>query len=475
MIKTYIIGIALVLSFASNASANRNNQDSVRAKYVFLFIGDGMGLAHIALAEAYLANSTGKIGIDNLSMTGFPSQGFCNTYCNNNQTTCSAASGTALSTGIKTNFGVIAKTPDLSMNLTSIAYDIKKAGYKIGIITTVSLNHATPAAFYAHSDKRSDYYNIGEQLCKSNFDFFAGGGFHYSKGRNGQSPDLYEIALQNGYNIVRDSVDTKHFNRKGKTILLNPVSLSEAEMPLAIDRAKLGGYKLSNMTEAAIDNLYNETGFFIMIEGGLIDWAAHYNDAAAIVHEVLDFDDAIKVALDFYEKHPDETLIVVTADHETGGLSLGRSEPEYDTDFAKLSNEINSAAFIAPFITKLIADSSSFGTILTFLAKDFFASEIILDSKELLMLQQAYEYSSGHIFLDKETEHVLYGGNQPVAAAAVQIINKRAGVGFSSYYHTSIPVPVFSIGSQSDKFDRYLDNTDIPILIMECMKLNRTN
>ncbi|HQP03064.1 MAG TPA: alkaline phosphatase [Bacteroidales bacterium] len=472
-LKVFVLFAIFLGSIAFPATAQQNSQNKKTAKYVFLFIGDGMGLAHISLTQAYLANKSGEIGMGNLCMTDFPVVGLCNTSCSNKQTTCSAASGTALSTGSKTGFGIIGKTADKTKDLSSITYSIKNSGCRVGLITTVSINHATPAAFYAHSDKRSDYYSIGEQLCKTNFDFFAGGGFYFNKGRDGLGADLYDVAAQQGYTIIQDSVDTKHFSSKSKTILLNPVSLRESEMPLAIDRDEYGGYSLSNLVEASIQCLTNNQGFFIMVEGGLIDWAAHYKDAAAIVHEVLDFDKAIGVALDFYRKHPDETLIVVTADHETGGLSLGRSEFEYDTDFARIDEQKNSATFVAPMLDTLIKNKAPFTEVKNLLLQEFFADGFTLSEAEIFELNYAYEYACGMFSLDVESERMLYGGNQPVAAAAAQIINKRSGIGFTSYYHTCICVPVFAIGTGSELFGRYLDNTDIPIIILDCMNIKK--
>ncbi|HPV88418.1 MAG TPA: alkaline phosphatase, partial [Bacteroidales bacterium] len=142
---------------------------------MFYFIGDGMGLAQVALAEAYLAGSDGEIGSRTLNFTAFPVLGTVTTYSASNMVTCSSAAGTALATGTKTKNGMLGMAPD-SVNLKAITYKIKEAGFKVGVSSTVTLDHATPGAFYANAASRSDYYNIAVQLPDTGFDFFGGGG-----------------------------------------------------------------------------------------------------------------------------------------------------------------------------------------------------------------------------------------------------------------------------------------------------------
>jgi alkaline phosphatase len=154
-----------------------SGDDPRKAKYVFLFIGDGMGLAQVNLTEAYLAAIKNEIGFEHLNFTKFPQVGLASTYANNAMITCSAAAGTALATGHKTNIGRISMDPTGSEPYESIATKAKKAGYKVGIVTSTSIDHATPSAFYAHQPDRSMYFAIGVQLTQSQFDFFAGGGF----------------------------------------------------------------------------------------------------------------------------------------------------------------------------------------------------------------------------------------------------------------------------------------------------------
>ena len=172
-----------------------------QAKYVFYFIGDGMGFSHISLTEGYKATVEGKIGNEPLCFTQFPVMGMATSYSANKYITCSSAAGTALATGTKTNNGMLGTAPD-SSNLTAISYKIHKAGIPVGVTTSVTIDHATPGAFYANSTARSDYYSIGEQLATSGFEFFGGGGFYGAKDKREAEKSLYDLAAENGYSIA---------------------------------------------------------------------------------------------------------------------------------------------------------------------------------------------------------------------------------------------------------------------------------
>ncbi|MCL2727277.1 MAG: alkaline phosphatase [Bacteroidales bacterium] len=296
-----------------------------QAKYVFYFIGDGMGLSHISLTEAYLSAQEGKIGSTPLNFTQFPVLGLITTYAASNIITESSAAGTALSTGEKTTNSMLGVRPD-STFLRSVAYTIHDAGYAVGVVSSVSIDHATPAAFYASAYSRSDYYEIAQQLPQSGFAFFGGGGFIRPTGRNNDQPSVYESIIDAGYTIAR-GVGSYQLSKEGATKMFYTQAQGiEGDLPYAIDRTE-DALTLPMVVEAAIDFLYDPKGkgFFLMAEGGKIDWAAHSNDAKTTIMEVLDFADAIALAIAFYQRHPHETLIVVASDHETGGLSLGYS------------------------------------------------------------------------------------------------------------------------------------------------------
>ena len=313
-----------------------------KAKYVFYFIGDGMGVNQVNAAETYLGALEGRIGIKELCFASFPNVGLVNTQSATNGVTDSAAGGTALATGNKTKNGALGVLKDLTTPITSIAEWAQEADAAVGITTSVSIDHATPASFYAHVGSRNESYKIGEQLTKTDVDFFAASDFVSPNNPNGGS-DLYEQAKSNGFTIARGYKDyQKKAKKADKMILFQTEEASKVDrgsIPYALDRSK-DDLSLQDITRAAINFLMkkqdDKDGFFLMVEGGKIDWACHANDPV-FVSEVIDLDNAVKVAYEFYQQHPDETLIVVTADHETGGLALGRGP--YELNLKAISHQ----------------------------------------------------------------------------------------------------------------------------------------
>lgn len=312
-----------------------------QVKYVFYFIGDGMGVNQINVTETYLAALKGKIGFEPILMSSLPVVGMVNTYSATNGVTDSAAGGTALATGKKTKNGAIGVLEDLATPCNSIAVWAQKAGAAVGVATNVAITHATPASFYGHQRDRNMYWELGQDLCKSGFDFFAGCDFHKPNTKEGQ-PSLREQAKAAGYTILTGGY--KEYQKKGrkadKLIMLQSdyqnEKLNSDHIPYALDQDK-NDLTLEQITRAGINYLMSKqkNGFFFQIEGGMIDYACHRNDIGNVVSEVLDFDKAIRVAYEFYEQHPDETIIVISADHETGGLVMGRGPYELHTDLLK--------------------------------------------------------------------------------------------------------------------------------------------
>ncbi|RLD35167.1 MAG: alkaline phosphatase, partial [Bacteroidetes bacterium] len=200
-----------------------------KAKYVFLFIGDGMGQAQVNLAEAYQAALDNKKGFEHFGFTEFPAVGFASTYAFNNFITGSAASGTALATGHKTNINRISMDPEGKQPFKTIAEKFKESGMKVGILTSVSIDHATPAVFYAHQPKRSMYFEIGNDLVNSSFDFFGGGGFKLPEGEiDGQSINLIEKAKENGFGYVNNVDDFLALNKEAGRVIAVPNPVTES-------------------------------------------------------------------------------------------------------------------------------------------------------------------------------------------------------------------------------------------------------
>jgi alkaline phosphatase len=446
-----------------------------KTKYVFLFIGDGMGLAQVNLTEAYLAALQDKIGFEHLNFTKFPQVGLVSTYASNQMITCSAAAGTALATGHKTNIGRISMDPEGFVPFESIATKAKRDGYKVGIVTNVSIDHATPSVFYAHQPDRDMYFEIGIQLTQSDFDFFAGGGFFIPDGTwQGKEVNLIKLARENGFNVVNTREGFAQLAPGGnKTLVLAPRLASEASLPFSLD-IEPGDITLADYTSKAISMLDNEKGFFLMVEGGKIDWACHKNDGAATMQEVIFFDNAIGNAVAFYEKHPDETLIIVTADHETGGLALGNVETGYDSHIGLLKYQKSSVEelnkIVAQFRVNKSGDSKAdFYRMLKVLESDMGLNSsqrnTLLTVDEISQLKNSFVESVYGI----ATEKGIYGDNEPFMDIAVGILNKKAGIAWSSNAHTCVNVPVYTIGTGAERFSGYIDNTDIPKLIRELM------
>ena len=436
-----------------------------RAKYVFFFIGDGMGLNQVNTTEMYLGEQQGRIGVQPLTFASFPVAGMATTYSATNSITDSAAGGTALATGSKTYNGAIGVDTDKN-GLTSVAERAKKAGRKVGVTTSVSVDHATPASFYAHQPDRNMYYEIAQDMLKAGFDFYAGSGFlKPDKTFDGKdAPSIFPQIGEAGYTLAR-GVDEYAAKCKDadKMLLIQKEGADPASLPYAIDR-KEGDLTLKQITESAIDFLTkdNNKGFFLMVEGGKIDWACHNNDAGTVVREVLDLDEAVKVAYEFYKKHPKETLIVITADHETGGLGMGYEG--YKLALKSLVRQGNSQEELSRAITDLRKAKGRKATweevkaLLT--DKMGFWQEIPLTWEQERLLHDVYDESfvKNHV----EFAESMYAKTEPLAAAARRVMSQLALVGWTSADHTAEYVPVFAIGAGSKAFMGKMDNTDIP-------------
>ena len=268
-------------------------------KYIFYFIGDGMGPLHVKLG-----------GGDSLCFAQFPVRGELTTRSASDSITDSAAAGTALATGHKTKNGAIGVDAG-GQRVESIAYAAQRSGRKVGIMSTVSIDHATPASFFASVPSRKMADRIAEQMAPTGFDLFAGAGLVKPSG-------AWTALVDSGYSVVRGRVGELSGN---KVVWIQERGKVAGELPYAVDR-KADDMRLEEMTERAIEYLNGPRGFFLMVEGGKIDWASHANDAVRARGEVRDFAEAVAEAVKFYEAHPSETLVVVTADHETGGLGL---------------------------------------------------------------------------------------------------------------------------------------------------------
>lgn len=460
---------SLLLSFLLFVSLGFAQQ----AKYVFYFIGDGMGVNQVQGTELYRGELEGKIGITPIWFTQFPYATTATTFSATNGVTDSAAAGTALASGNKTKNGTIGMKQDQQTDVNSVAVWAKNKGCRVGVTTSVSVDHATPAAFYAHDPSRGSYYKIGTDLYKAGFDFYAGSDFldpTNKEDKSGTSENLYSLAEKNGYTIARGYKDyLKKCKKADKMILFQTEKASEADrtaIPYAIDRTK-NDLTLADITRSAINFLSKDLskGFFLMVEGGKIDWACHSNDAATVFHEVVDMDEAVKVAYEFYSQHPDETLIVVTADHETGGFVLGTGA--YKLNLQVLKNQKvseNGFTRILNELRKKYNNNVSWEKVQQALKENFgFWDKVQLSKAQEERLQAKYtETFKGQ---EAKLEKSEYAQDEPLAAEAKRIIDEIALVGWTSGGHSAGYVPVFAIGAGAEQFQGRIDNTEIPVKI----------
>lgn len=438
-------------------------------KYVFYFIGDGMGFNQVNGTETYLAALEGRIGIGQLCFANFPYTACATSYSSSNGITDSAAGGTALATGCKTYNGCLGLRPDSVTSVTSIAKWAKDAGMAVGITTSVSVDHATPASFYAHQTYRGKYYEIGCDLAKSGFDFFAGSDFLIPESKDKDKEDLYTRCSNAGYTIVRGFQEYQQKKAEAQRMIMfqseAASKIDRYSIPYCIDR-KPGDMTLQDITRAAIDFLYEKgpNGFFLMVEGGKIDWAAHANDARTVFSEVIDMDNAVRIACDFMRLHPEETLIVVTADHETGGLGLGNSDYTLHTDLLKYQN-LSASAYSSHLgkLRKELGEDFTFEAIRNDLTENFgFWREVPVTEEQEDRLLLAYEALVNGT--DKGAES-MYAKENALGDLAKKILNDNAHLGWTSGNHTNGYVPVFAIGAGAEAFHGRIDNTDIAPLI----------
>lgn len=438
-------------------------------KYVFLFIGDGLSIPQRIMAEEFM-QKTEKRG---LYMNSMKHQALTSTRAANSFITDSAASGTAIACGEKTNNGHIGVAADGKRRLESVAEVAKKNGRKVGIITTVTLNHATPASFYAHNSSRGNAYDIGLDLIASEFDYFGGGGLdkpNDDKSKNYKG-DFYKLAAESGYTVSRNKDDFKKIKPGiGKVVSVG----ASGALPYTIDTPK-DELRLSDFTRQGIEMLQDSpNGFFMMVEGGAIDWMCHANDATTTLYEIIDFDNAIAVAFEFAEKHPEETLIVVTGDHETGGLTLGFIGTGYSSYIELLKNQKASSGELGSMIRKLGREK---GEKITF--DDL--KHLVTEKSGLIFAKDGKREKGGMNLSESEEKELenLYkkslengklAHGSEIARNIVRMVNNKAGLGWTSNAHTALPVNTTASGPEAKHFSNMIDNTDIAKILKQTVK-----
>lgn len=433
-------------------------------KYVFYFIGDGMGMQPVMTAQAY--NRDILKNEQPLLMFQFPIGSWAMTYSASSPITDSAAAGTALSAGYKTNNGMLGVTPD-TVAVNSVARELKDRGYGVGIITSVYADDATPGAFYAHVASRGMYYDIDVQAVESGYDFIGGAGMKGLVDTNGNPTDISVLMNQKGIQLVR-GVDGIKEIKSEKVVLLSEEGMPVDNIGYTIDSIP-AALTLPLITEVCLEHLQRQSPdkFFMMVEGGNIDHALHGNDAGSAIIEILNFNDALKVAYDFYLSHPDETLILVSADHDTGGMSHVRNGLGV-YQYVKTSK----TKFSEYCMDILKSDKNySWDDMKDYLTANFgFFDHIKLSPEKEEMLKSKFDDTFEK--RNSDDQKTLYASFNAFSVAVFDIINNAAGTIFTTTGHSGNPVPVFAVGAGSDKFKGVNNNIDLPHILRDILNIN---
>ena len=457
-LKSILVSAALSLATTSAVA------DAPR--YIFYFIGDGMGVPHTLAAQTY---NRLKGNDAPLLMMQFPAIGNATTYSATRPVTDSAAAGTALATGHKTKNSMIGMDAD-TVSVTSIAKRLQEKGYGIGITTNVCPDDATPGAFYAHVPNRGMHAQIGKQAAECGYEFMAGSYLRGLKDKDGKDTGILDAFKKNNVDYVK-GIDEARASKSKKVFMVFPDSIV-SKPAYAIDSVN-GGILLPDITQACLDHLmkWSPDKFFMMVEGGDIDHAAHSQDGGTVIKDIISFNEALEIAYKFYLQHPDETLIVVTADHDTGGLSIGNSFLSYDfrplyIDSQRISKDGFNDLLKAMLRSRRIYRWDDMKEILT--EKLGFWTAVPVNEKQTEMLkekfEQTFEQRSG------DEQKTLYNNFSGFTTAVFKVFNDICGIGWTTTGHTGGYTPVYAIGVDCQDFSGIIDNTSIPQRIMDIVE-----
>jgi alkaline phosphatase len=423
------------------------------AKNIFLFIGDGMGSNQVLLADAWLRAKSGS----GLAMLGLKQRTETKTDDVRGKTTDSAAAATAIASGVKTINGRLLLDGE-DKPLTPISFHLRDRGYQVGLLTSCSPDHATPAGFYARQGKRSDYYEVAAQLATSGFWMVIGGGF--LKPQPEGKTSLRDLLTGKGWQFVDSYAQFMNLVAGQCAFPLLALQPGRSSFYDQLGHPE-GEYTLASALEKALALVPRDKPFFFMIEGSAIDWKCHENDLAGAVHETLDFDRAVGVALRFQAASPHDTLILITADHETGGLKLA---PGYQAQAAALSTHRQTGSAFHSQIKEMRKEG---GLAEPKVAAAFTAVYGIdwgkgLGEEERNTLRASFTSTASAAELKS-----MYGSYDPVYIVANRIVSQRAGAHWTSFGHTSTPVWTWVSGPGEASLGRLADNTGFNAFILE--------
>jgi alkaline phosphatase len=466
--NTFWVALVLILSLLLSGCAKSTPEvvervvtatpePAVRARSIILLIGDGMGINQVRITDIYAGEALGTETIFNSIAT----RGTTTTYAADSEVTDSAAAASAIYCGYKFNSRSIGVLPD-GRSAFTIAQAVKKAGKSVGAVSTTRITHATPACLYAHTPDRDDENLIAEHLVEFEPEVALGGGWRHliPQSQDGSEREddrnLVEEMRGKGYTFVTNADELEAVDAATTDRLLG--LFSKSHMAYEVDRVnvpELGSQpSLAEMTEAALKILAkNPEGFFLMVEGGRIDHACHAHDARAAIDDTLAFDKAIRVALDYQEAHPD-VLVIITGDHETGGMGLGIGT-EYFTDIPVLQSIKNSMEYLDGQIKENPAKAEE-------LVEASFGFELTDEEKGMLF---RYGPESGLDAVDDPYVQATPGVSAYIFSWAhfvlSNVASERARIGWTSYAHTAQPTITYAVGPGEEMFSGFFDNTDI--------------
>jgi len=438
IILAFIVIITIILSSSTLSFA-------AQTKNIIFMIGDGMGPAHLHITWLYATRHLGKdlvmIDIMNKGQTAY----MVNDTADSTVTE-SAAAAVQMATGVKVLARSIGIGPDGKV-LKTILEMARERGKSTGLVTTSGITDATPAAFVTHVERRSEEERIAEQLVNSNVNILFGGrkGFflpEVEKGRRKDARDLIHEAKQNGYEFVSTVEEMKKAQGEKILGLFNP-----GNMLFEIDRKGSQEPSLAEMTSKALDVLSrNKKGFFLLVEAGRIDHAAHMNDIGALIWDTLAFDEAIRVTYEFQKAHPD-TLLIITADHETGGLAMlpySSTGREYEGINLEAISKIKGSSERR---NKEMGEDPSPEKIKEIMKKYY---DIDLTEEQVKVIRE-------NPLKQLDPKHFYYGRNSAIAF----VLRPYHRIGWATDSHSGTPLFLWGIGPGSNKLKGWKHNTEV--------------
>lgn len=368
---------------------------------------------------------------------------------------------------------MLGMSPD-TVAVESIAKKFHDSGYGVGVVTSVAPDDATPGAFYAHVPNRSMYYEIGKQAAASGYEFIAGAGLRGAVDKDGKDTDLLKTMADNNVQVVYGPNEIAKINSR-KVVLVNYKGAPLWNIGYTIDSVA-GSLTLPVIAETCLNHLEKNTPdrFFMMVEGGNIDYALHANDGGAAITEILNFDQTIKLAYNFYLEHPDETLIVITADHDTGGMAMGNSKVKYQAPLDNFIYQRVSKEQFSDYCKNIARDRRIYHweDMKEYLSENLgLFNHVPVSEAEENKLKSLFE--AAIVMRNSEDQKTLYANFNSFAVEVFKLLNDAAGVGFTSMSHSGNPVPVFAVGVGAEKFRSLNNNCNLPKLILEVAGLEK--